>query len=123
MCLVRVLGLPLWHVMAPVEQTNRRPIVFSWRDHLAVHPAAELFPLMSETDPKALQELAEDIKKNGLQQPIAIRDHPGYDRRNPDSAKRRQLVDGRNRLDALALLGWLRPVPKAFIRRIGLLRF
>jgi ParB-like chromosome segregation protein Spo0J len=31
-----------------------------------------LFPLMSDTDPKALRELAEDIKKNGLKTPIVL---------------------------------------------------
>jgi hypothetical protein len=30
---------------------------FNWRDHLKVHPAADLFPLMSEAE---LKELAED---------------------------------------------------------------
>ena len=39
---------------------DNKPI--NWRDHLAVHPAAELFPLLSETDPAALKELAEDIR-------------------------------------------------------------
>ena len=68
---------------------------FNWRDHLKVHPAAELFPLMSETDPKALQELAKDIKKNGLRQEIVFDDKDG------------SLLDGRNRLDTLALLGML----------------
>jgi hypothetical protein len=62
----------------------------SWRDQLKVHPAADLFPLMSEDE---LRELGEDIKANGLLSPIII---DGDD----DS-----LVDGRNRLDAIELLG------------------
>jgi hypothetical protein len=33
----------------------------SWRDHIKVHPAADLFPMMSEPE---LRELGEDIKKN-----------------------------------------------------------
>jgi hypothetical protein len=41
----------------------------SWRDVLPIHPAAELFPLMSKDE---LHELGEDIKKNGLEQSIAI---------------------------------------------------
>jgi DNA-binding Lrp family transcriptional regulator len=73
---------------------------FNWRDHLKVHPAADLFPLMSETDPAALKDLAEDIRRNGLQASIVLwaasRDKPDW-----------LLVDGRNRLDALALLGLL----------------
>jgi hypothetical protein len=35
----------------------------SWRDVLKIHPACELFPLMSQAE---LKELGEDIKKNGL---------------------------------------------------------
>ena len=34
----------------------------TWRDHIKVHPAADLFPMMSESE---LLELGEDIKKNG----------------------------------------------------------
>lgn len=37
----------------------------SWRDH--IHPAADLFPMMSEPE---LRQLGEDIKKNGLRTPI-----------------------------------------------------
>ena len=40
-----------------------------WRDHLKVHPAADLFPLLSETDPAALKDLSDGeifyILKNG----------------------------------------------------------
>jgi ParB-like nuclease domain len=70
---------------------------FDWRAHLKVHPAADEFPLLADTDPKALQELADDIKRNGLQQPIVIWDY----------RDELWLLDGRNRLDALALLGRL----------------
>jgi hypothetical protein len=71
---------------------------FDWRAHLQVHPAADLFPLLS---PDELKALAEDIKKNGLQTKIVMW---------TDSYSRPlELVDGRNRLDALALMGWLRP--------------
>ena len=41
----------------------------SWRDVLPVHPAAELFPLMS---PDELRTLGEDIIKSGLTSPIAL---------------------------------------------------
>jgi hypothetical protein len=61
----------------------------SWRDVLPIHPAAELFPLMS---PEELRELGEDIKANGLRLPIAI---------TSDG----QLLDGRNRLDAMEAVG------------------
>jgi hypothetical protein len=45
---------------------SKRP---SWRDHIKIHPAAELFPLIS---PAELAELAVDIKKNGLQIMLAL---------------------------------------------------
>ena len=65
----------------------------TWRDHLKVHPAADLFPLMS---PDELRALGEDIKKNGLRTKIAVivgDDGEPY------------LIDGRNRLDAMELVG------------------
>ena len=60
----------------------------SWRGHLKVHPAAELFPLMSEPE---LRELGEDIKANGLRLSIVL--YKG------------KLLDGRNRLDAMESVG------------------
>jgi hypothetical protein len=59
-----------------------------WRDILSIHPAAELFPLMGPAD---VNDVAEDIQKNGLREPVAI--YQG------------KLLDGRNRLDALRLIG------------------
>jgi hypothetical protein len=69
----------------------------SWRDVLPIHPAAELFPRLS---PDELKTLGEDIKVNGLQVPIVVRveklgDEWIY-----------QLLDGRNRLDAIELVGF-----------------
>ena|ERR1700756_1917171 len=49
-----------------------------------IHPLAEMFPMMSEEE---LDELASDIKANGLRHPI-VRD------------KDDQIIDGRNRLEA-----------------------
>jgi hypothetical protein len=66
----------------------------SWRDVLPVHPAADLFPLMS---PDELKVLGEDIKKNGLEVPIVL---CPIDKR-PFFA----LLDGRNRLDAMEAAG------------------
>lgn len=60
----------------------------SWRDVLPIHPAAELFPMMS---PDELKALGEDIKKHGLHQ-SAVAYHG-------------KLIDGRNRLDAMELVG------------------
>ena len=41
----------------------------SWRDVLLIHPAADLFPRMSEPE---LRALGEDIKKQGLRDKIKI---------------------------------------------------
>ena len=65
----------------------------NWRDHLPVHLAAELFPLMSEAE---LRELGEDIKKTRLRNPVDLwRDADG----------KVYLLDGRNRLDAMEMVG------------------
>jgi hypothetical protein len=61
---------------------------WSWRDAIKVHPAADLFPLMSESE---LRELGEDIKANGLRASIVL--------------YKDKLLDGRNRLDAMELVG------------------
>src|SRR5258708_4409001 len=52
---------------------------------LTEHPVAALFPMMTKDE---LQELADDIKKNGLQEPIKL------------STDGKMLIDGRNRLAA-----------------------
>jgi len=62
----------------------------SWRDNLPIHPAAELLPLMTSEE---LQTTGADIVKNGLTAPIALW------RADPKSPA--QLLDGRNRLDAI----------------------
>ncbi len=62
----------------------------SWRDRIAVHPAADLFPPMSDTE---LQQLGEDIKKHGLRVPVVF------------FGDRTTLIDGRNRLDAMERAG------------------
>src|SRR3989442_805418 len=67
---------------------------FRWRDRITVHPAADAFPMMSE---KELKELAGDIKRNGLKTKIVVW--------APKADAKFQLIDGRNRLDALALIG------------------
>jgi hypothetical protein len=65
-----------------------------WRDRLPVHPAAELFPLMSDGE---LRELADDICRHGLREPVALF--------HDDRTETFCLLDGRNRLDALQFLG------------------
>jgi hypothetical protein len=59
----------------------------SWRDRIKVHPAADLFPMMSEAE---LDELAADIAEHGLRQQIVF------------AYLGEGLVDGRNRLAAIA---------------------
>jgi hypothetical protein len=71
----------------------------SWRDVLPIHPAAELFPLISsEAD---LRKMGEDIRKNGLKLPVVIWS-PGT---QTDKDQPVSLLDGRNRLDAMELVG------------------
>jgi len=65
----------------------------SWRDGLQIHPAAELFPRMA---PDELKVLGEDIVKSGLTSHIALW--------RPDPKSPVQLLDGRNRLDAIELV-------------------
>jgi hypothetical protein len=67
----------------------------SWRDVLKIHPAAELFPLMGADELKAL---GEDIKRNGMTSPIVVT--------FLEADGEPWLVDGRNRLDALAAMGF-----------------
>jgi transposase-like protein len=91
--------------------TDATSAPFNWRDHLPVHPAANEFDLLSEKDPKALRDMAEDIRKNGLQQPIVVVRIALADNSQagmlpvPTGEYVYKLLDGRNRLDALALLG------------------
>jgi hypothetical protein len=74
----------------------------SWHDVIAIHPAAELFPLMS---PAELRELGENIKKHGLRAPITIVEKDGVQVHKDMQASDYVLLDGRNRLDAMELVG------------------
>jgi ParB/Sulfiredoxin domain len=65
----------------------------SWRDVLPIHPAADLFPMLERAE---LLELGKDIKKNGLKIPVTVWRGKGG---------RLQLLDGRNRLDAMEAVG------------------
>jgi hypothetical protein len=64
----------------------------SWRGSLPIHPDADVFPLLGEAD---LLALGQDIIRNGLTSPIAIT----LTKNMP------VLIDGRNRLDAMELVG------------------
>ena len=63
----------------------------SWRDTYKVHPAADAFPMLPEDE---LRKLGEDIKANGLNIAPALVD-----------TVEKVLCDGRNRLDAMELVG------------------
>jgi hypothetical protein len=77
------------------EKANaRKPAEQSWRDVLKVHPAAELFPRMSDDE---LRALADDIKKHGLKVPVVLLKERG----------KLSLLDGISRLDAMQLAGKL----------------
>jgi hypothetical protein len=94
-------------------------MTIDWRDILEVHPAAELFPLMA---PDELMALAEDIKKNGLNEPIVFWTDADYPLIEKTRSKSRllenydwQVIDGRNRLNALELLDREIPQPRGHI--------
>jgi hypothetical protein len=64
-----------------------------WREALAIHQAAWLLPSVK---PEEIAALADDIKANGLQHNVLVIRVDG----------KPQLVDGRNRLDAMQQLGY-----------------
>jgi ParB-like chromosome segregation protein Spo0J len=64
-----------------------------WRETYKIHPAADVFPMMSDDQ---LTKLGQDIKANGLGSPITFFDPPGGER---------MLLDGRNRLEAMERVG------------------
>lgn len=70
----------------------------TWRDVYEVHPAAEVFPMLPEDE---LLKLGEDIKKNGLKERIVIWSPGDPKAKDPPI----YLLDGRNRLAALELVG------------------
>jgi ParB-like chromosome segregation protein Spo0J len=82
----------------------------SWRDVLKIHPACELFPLMSQAE---LKELGEDIKANGLLEKIRLVSKPIYEEVKllgggttiGQRGNEHTVVDGRNRLDACDAIG------------------
>jgi hypothetical protein len=73
-------------------------ISHTWRDVIKVHPAAELFPMMSEAERR---ELGENIRQHGLYEPIILTSGEG----KTDDPANYSLLDGRNRLDAMELVG------------------
>ena len=67
-----------------------------------IHPAAERLPMMSDAE---IDELAADIKKNGLQQPIIIWVDNREEKNGTKPPFPEFVIDGRNRIEALRRLG------------------
>ena len=65
----------------------------TWREKYNVHPADNIFPMMSDEE---LQKLGESIRTNGLKQPIILFGKP------KDVPT---VLDGRNRLEAMERVG------------------
>jgi hypothetical protein len=89
----------------------------TWRTLFPVHPAADVFPMMTDDE---LDKLAEDIKANGLRHSIVLWQsntepprsklrHSQEQRGLIDPSASYYVLDGRNRLDALDRAGI--PVP------------
>jgi hypothetical protein len=85
----------------------------SWRDRITIHPAAAMFPMMPADE---LLTLGEDIKKNGLHQKLTFRAEHRRSQQQAGSrldvirqlrAGKLPLLDGRNRLAAMELVGIL----------------
>ncbi len=86
-------------MMKIVESATTKQAAPSWRDVLKVHPAAEASPLMGRDE---LLPLGADIKKHGLKSPIVFWS-PGAE--GGDNDQQKYLLDGRNRLEAMTVLG------------------
>jgi hypothetical protein len=86
--------------VSPKIRTAQAAPISSWRDVLPVHPAAELFPMMSQDE---LLELGKDIAENELHTNIVLFE---VDKSQVKvNACPVALLDGRNRLDALEVNG------------------
>jgi hypothetical protein len=77
-----------------IRTKARTPEPTKWRDVLPIHPAAEAFPRMTESD---FRMLVEDIKEHGLNVPVALLQN------SRDGST--LLLDGISRLDALESIG------------------
>ena len=75
----------------------------TWRNEYRVHPAADVFPMMSD---KELDALAADLKANGLKHPIMLWSPEKLeDVRGTGIMPEEYLLDGRNRLEAAERAG------------------
>jgi hypothetical protein len=91
----------------------------SWRDRISVHPVADLFPIMSDAK---LIKFGEDVREHGLNHQLvfyvdekridALRDGSGAINQSIEAERKKAagalpLIDGRNRLIAMQLVGIL----------------
>jgi hypothetical protein len=76
------------------EDRGHKEATSKWQKYLPTHPAADLFPMM---DPPALNALTADIREDGLKHDVVIW---------IDANGKEWLLDGRNRLDAMAACGY-----------------
>lgn len=86
-----------------MQKRNAHHAAF-WADP-QIHPAAEALPMMSDAE---IRELADDIKANGLQEPLVVFEdntEAAHGDDDPFACYPLSLLDGRNRLAALKLLG------------------
>src|SRR5262249_23126219 len=83
----------------------------SWREVYKVHPAADLFPMLPEDE---LRKLGEDIKANGLKESVTLWSMEADDN---DAV----ILDGRNRLDAMELVGVevMKPIGNKYRLSVG----
>src|SRR4051795_9104295 len=73
----------------------------TWRDTIEVHPAANLFPMMSDRE---LKERAADIAENGQRVGVILWTPERRENVRPQKGPEKlYLLDGRNRLDAIEL--------------------
>ncbi len=72
-----------------MSELNQSKVEYLPKEDLTVHPAAEYFPRMGPSDFSAF---AEDVKKNGIMEPVIIN-------------AQRQVLDGRHRLEACRKAG------------------
>jgi hypothetical protein len=75
-----------------MANNRTKPTSASWRDTIDIHPAAELFPRLTEAE---LRTLGQDVVANGLTSPIVLW--------RPDERSPARLLDGISRLDAIEL--------------------
>jgi hypothetical protein len=92
--------------MSPHTASSPQPQEsLDWRAILSLHPAADEYPLLRDSDPAAFQALVDDILAHGLRTPI-VAWSPNWSGAGL-AIDAPAVIDGRNRLDGLAQLGLL----------------